>query len=144
MENTDRFIISEQEINENNVKSAPDELAAEGEISTRDVKHIFDRFPELIAAKLNDFVQWAVKKFADYYTKKETEAVIGEMMIYAGTADMLKAVYDKNYDGTVDNADMVRGYWFAHNDADGNPTEELYVHWYEDENGSVVAAVPVT
>ena len=142
MKDITEFIINEIEIAENNVKSAPDELAAEGEISTRDVKHIFDKLPELVAAKFNAFVSAVAEKFAGYYTKEETDAVIDAKMVQAETADMLTAVYDKDNNGAVDNADTVRGYWFAFNDAEGNPTEELYIHWYEDESGNIVTAVP--
>jgi len=72
---------------------------------------------------------------------------------------MNKNVYDTDNDGVVDKAQeaetaenatkaatsqSVRGVWFAFEDADGNPTDELYAHWYEDENGNVVSAIPIT
>ena len=56
--------ITDKEIKNNNVKSAPDMLTALGETSTQDVKHIFDRLPELVAAKHNklvDFVSETLK-----------------------------------------------------------------------------------
>ena len=47
---------------------------------------------------------------------------------------------------TLENlsAKTVGGYWFDKTDADGNPTDEIYIHWYEDENGNVVSAIPIT
>ena len=50
--------ITEIEINENNVKSAPDILNADGEKSTRDIKDIFDKLPELIAERHNQLVDY--------------------------------------------------------------------------------------
>ena len=47
--------ITDLEISENNVKSAPDSLKAEGNVTPREIKHIFDKLPELIAAKFNTF-----------------------------------------------------------------------------------------
>ena len=53
--------ITDVEINESNVKSAPDVLNADGEKSTRDIKDIFDRLPELIAKKHNELVDYLQK-----------------------------------------------------------------------------------
>ena len=50
--------ITDVEINENNVKSAPDVLNADGEKSTRDIKDIFDKLPELIAERHNQLVDY--------------------------------------------------------------------------------------
>ena len=103
------YKISQSEIDSNNVKSAPTHnVNEEPQVN----KHIFDKLPELIADKYNRFVD-AV------YTKAETEAVIDERMQQAGGADMLQAVYDKNHNGVVDDAERLGGHlpeYFASQD----------------------------
>ena len=146
--------ISDLEILENNVKSAPDNLVAEGNVSTRDIKNIFDKLPELIASKHNEFVDYVDESI---YTKQEVDSAINQKVFETGSADMNKAVYDKNnsgvvddserlggktadkymdktqYDtnnsGVVDNAEMVNGFWFDFFDGDGNSSDEPYIHW---------------
>ena len=103
------YKISQSEIDSNNVKSAPTHNANE---EPQVNKHIFDKLPELIADKHNRFVD-AV------YTKAETEAVIDERMQQAGSADMQQAVYDKNHNGVVDDAERLGGHlpeYFASQD----------------------------
>lgn len=96
----DKYKITQNEINENNVKSAADLLKGE----PRDNKNIFDRLPELIANKVNGFIDAVISKFADYYNKTETEQKINEKVTELGKGDMAKAVYDTDGDGIVDNA----------------------------------------
>ena len=94
--------ITDMEVRDNQVKSAPDTLKAEGNTSPRDIKHIFDKLPELIVQKFNAFVDFVT---AEYYTKSQTESAISERVVNIGASDMTKAVYDKNNDGVVDKAD---------------------------------------
>ena len=111
----DKYIISAEEISANNVKSAADLLKGDPAQN----KSVFDRLPELIAEKLNGFITAVKAKFAEYYTKAETEAVIDERMQQAGGADMLQAVYDKNHSGVVDDAERLGGHlpeYFASQD----------------------------
>ena len=93
--------IYDYEINENNVKSAPDTLKAEGNVTPRDIKHIFDRLPEFIAQKFNSFVDYVT---GSYYTKEQTESAIALKVTEIGSADMQKSVYDSDNDGIVDSA----------------------------------------
>ncbi len=93
--------ITDFEINEYNVKSAPDTLKAEGNVTPRDIKHIFDRLPEFIAQKFNAFVDYVTGSF---YTKEQTDSAIAQKVTEVGAADMQKAVYDSDNDGVVDNA----------------------------------------
>ena len=102
----DKYIISAEEISANNVKSAADLLKGDPAQN----KSVFDRLPELIAEKLNGFIVAVKAKFAEYYTKAETEAVIDERMQQAGNADMQQAVYDKNHSGVVDDAERLGGH----------------------------------
>lgn len=111
----DKYIISAEEISANNVKSAADLLKGDPAQN----KSVFDRLPELIAEKLNGFIVAVKAKFAEYYTKAETEAVIDERMQQAGNADMQQAVYDKNHNGVVDDAERLGGHlpeYFANQD----------------------------
>ena len=132
-----KYKITENEINENNVKSAADLLRGE----PRDNKNIFDRLPELIAGKVNGFIDAVISKFADYYnkteidgketalsdrinakansvdvyaksetyTKAETDEAIAQRVTDIGAGDMAKAVYDTNGDGVVDDAEKLNG-----------------------------------
>ena len=54
--------ITTQEINQNNVKSAPDKLSVEEGYSIRSIKHIFDKLPELIAEKHNKLLEYIQEK----------------------------------------------------------------------------------
>ena len=65
----DEYKITQSEIEENNVKSAPNMLMGNPE----DNKNVFDKLPELIAGKFNSFVTAVKTKFADYYTKTEID-----------------------------------------------------------------------
>ncbi|MBR6518752.1 MAG: hypothetical protein IKT63_03665 [Oscillospiraceae bacterium] len=107
--------ISDYEMNQYSVKSAPDTLKAEGNVTPRDIKHIFDRLPEFIAQKFNAFVDYVA---ANFYTKEQAEMAISERVTAIGSADMQKSVYDSDNDGVVDramsaaqadNADMLNG-----------------------------------
>lgn len=93
--------ISDYEISQYGVKSAPDTLKAEGNVTPRDIKHIFDRLPEFIAQKFNAFVDYVAGSF---YTKEQTEKAISDRVTAIGSADMQKAVYDSDNDGVVDRA----------------------------------------
>ena len=93
--------ITDTEVVQNNVKSAPDTLRAEGNVTTREIKHIFDKLPELIVEKFNAFVDMVT---ADYYTKAQTDSAIEQKVVEVGAADMQKAVYDSDNDGVVDSA----------------------------------------
>lgn len=93
--------ISDYEINQHSVKSAPDTLKAEGNVTPRDIKHIFDRLPEFIAQKFNAFVDYVT---GNYYTKEQAEKAISDRVTAIGSADMQKAVYDSDNDGVVDRA----------------------------------------
>ena len=94
-------IISAEEINRLNVKSAAD---AYSNNSPRDNKNIFDKLPEHIAEKHNLLAK-AVEEFAEnVYTKDETEKAINEKMTAIGAGDMAKSVYDTDGDGVVDKA----------------------------------------
>lgn len=129
----ENYKITQNEINENNVKSAADLLKGE----PRDNKNIFDRLPELIAAKVNGFIDAVISKFADYYnkteidgketalsdrinakansvdvyaksetyTKAETDEAIAQRVTDIGAGDMAKAVYDTDGNGVVDKAE---------------------------------------
>lgn len=98
--------ITDYEVSQYNVKAAPDSLKAEGDVTPRDVKHIFDRLPELIVEKFNSFVDYIANSF---YTKEETEAAISKRVNDIGSADMCRAIYDTDNDGIVDNAAMLGG-----------------------------------
>lgn len=133
----ENYKITQNEINENNVKSAADLLKGE----PRDNKNIFDRLPELIAGKVNGFIDAVISKFADYYnkieinsketalsdrintkansadvyaksetyTKAETDDAIAQRVTDIGAGDMAKAVYDTDGDGVVDDAEKLNG-----------------------------------
>lgn len=125
----DKYKITDSEMN-SGVVAAPDTLND----TPQNNKQIFDRLPKLIANKVNAFIDAVVAKFEGYYTKTETDEAINEKVKDMGAGDMSKAVYDTDNDGTVDKAyeaDNVRGFWFAKEDADGNPTDEPYIHWME-------------
>ena len=119
----ENYKITAQEISQNNVKSAADRLDG----TPKENKNVFDRLPELIAAKLNAFIEYvfgsvytkasvdeivdkkidstAVYKKEDVYTKSETDSRINTAVFNSGSADMQKAVYDSDNDGVVEFAD---------------------------------------
>lgn len=99
--------ITNLEINEYNVKSAPDSLKAGGNVTPRDIKNIFDRLPELIVQKFNAFVDYVT---SDFYTKEQTEKAISNRVTAIASADMQRSVYDSDNDGVVDNAKKLDGY----------------------------------
>ena len=150
----EKYKITKTEIDENNVKSAPDMLKG----SPKEAKNVFDKLPELIAAKFNDFIDALISR---YYTKAEVEAVIGSKIVKLGAGDMAQAVYDADDDGVVDKAkeaetaekavnaenavnaetaQTVRGFWINKTDADGNLTDKLFLHYYEYEETEEVLA----
>ena len=120
----ENYKITAQEILQNNVKSAADRLDG----TPQENKNVFDRLPELIASKLNAFVEYvfgsvytkdsvdeivdkkvdttAVYKKEDVYTKAETDSRINTAVFNSGSADMQKAIYDSDNDGVVEFADM--------------------------------------
>ena len=98
----DKFKITTSEINENNVKSAQDILRG----TPRENKNIFDKLPELIAQRHNELVEYIPTNF---YNKQETEIAISNRVNDIGSSDMTKAVYDKNNNSIVDNAERLGG-----------------------------------
>ena len=94
--------ITQQEILQNNVKSAADKI----EGSPQENKNIFDKLPELIAAKLNSFIDAVAE---GYYTKEEVMKIVSDSLIEAGAGDMTKGVYDMNNSGVVDDAERLGG-----------------------------------
>ena len=94
--------ITDLEISENNVKSAPDSLKAEGNVTPREIKHIFDKLPELIAAKFNALAEYVENSI---YTKEQADAAIAQRVVEMGGGDMTRAVYDRDGDGIVDTAE---------------------------------------
>ena len=111
--------ITDTEIVQNSVKSAPDTLKAEGNVTTREIKHIFDKLPELIVQKFNAFVDYVT---GSYYTKEQTDNAIANRVVEIGSADMQKAVYDSDNDGVVDNAKSAVNAENAYS-LDGKPIE---------------------
>lgn len=134
----DKYKITDSEMN-SGVSAAPNILTD----TPQNNKMVFDRLPKLIAKKFNDFIDSVITKFRNYYTKDETEKVIDDKVAEMTNGGMSTYTYDKNNDGVVDNAEKVGGFWFAFEDAEGNATEELHVHYYVDENGNVVTT-PIT
>jgi hypothetical protein len=98
----DKYKISNSEISSLNVKSARDTFS-NGNVQEN--KNIFDRLPEHIAARFNDFVAAAAEEFKNRYTKDETDKAINEKVHAMGAGDMAQAVYDKDGNGIVDNAE---------------------------------------
>ena len=94
----DELKIKQSEIDENNVKSAPDDVNDDPQT----IKHIFDKLPELIAAKFNSLVEYIKVTF---YTKNQVDEVVAQKIIDIGAADMQKSVYDTNNNGVVDKAE---------------------------------------
>ena len=125
----ENYKITENEINDNNVKSAADLLRGE----PRNNKNIFDRLPELIADKFNAFVEFIAERF---YDKEEVEEAIDKRVIEIGAGDMAQGVYDKTHNGIVDNAERVNGMWLSVED--GDP----HLHWLEDDDGKPIVIAP--
>lgn len=98
--------IKAEEVSANNVKSAADHITDK---DVQKTKNIFDRLPELIVARFNDFVDAVVEKFKGYYTKEETVAAIDNKVKAIGTSDMATAIYDTDKDGTVNDSDRLGG-----------------------------------
>lgn len=98
--------ITDIEISENNVKSAPDVLNADGEKSARDIKHIFDRLPELIAGKYNRLVDYINDKLC---TKDEMAQTVMQEVKAIGAEEIARQIYDSDNDGMVDNAKHLNG-----------------------------------
>ena len=94
--------ITIKEINENNVKSAADTYD-DGDV--RSNKNIFDRLPELIAARLNRVIDRTAEGLSDVCTEEQVKNIIDEAMVEAGAGDMTKARYDSDNNGMVDKAD---------------------------------------
>ena len=124
----DKLKITDLEISENGVEGAAHYFYGDPDENQK----IFDKLPKLIATKFNAFVEYIKNNFC---TKTEADEKISNKVKELGAGDMTKAVYDADGDGTVDRAfeaDNVRGFWFAKEDADGNPTDEPYIHWWEE------------
>ena len=98
--------IEAEEVSANNVKSAADHITDK---DVQKTKNIFDRLPELIVARFNDFVDAVIEKFKGYYTKEETNEEIKMLMSAIGKGNMVAEVYDTNKDGTVNDSDCLGG-----------------------------------
>ena len=96
------YIITTEEVDANKVKSAANHITGS---NVQDNKNIFDRLPELIVRKFNEFVADVVEKFGEYYTKEETDDAIKERIIHTGNGNMLMEDYGGSSEGTVKNAD---------------------------------------
>lgn len=94
--------ITTADINTNNVKSAADTYSADDIQRNKD---IFDRLPELIAARVNGLIDRLTEELAGIYTKTEVVAAINNKIVEIGTGDMAKGVYDTDGDGKVNAAD---------------------------------------
>lgn len=102
--------ITTVDINTNNVKSAADTYSADDIQRNKD---IFDKLPELIAARVNGLIDRLTEKLAGIYTKEEVVDAINNKIVEMGSGDMAKGVYDTDGDGIVDNAD--NGIcWYTH------------------------------
>lgn len=154
------YKITKSEIDSNNVKSAPTHNTGEDPQAN---KHIFDKLPELIADKLNGFIDAVINKLKEFYTKSEVDELIINRIVKIGAGDMAQAIYDSDNDGVVDkakdaqnaekaenaenavnavNSKNVRGFWIARGDAEGNNTDQLFVHYCEDEEtGEIVTEI---
>ena len=77
--------ISDYEMNQYSVKSAPDTLKAEGNVTPRDIKHIFDRLPEFIAQKKGHIIVTS--------SRAGTMSVPGNA-VYCGTKHFVRAMLD--------------------------------------------------
>lgn len=97
----ENYIITDEEMEQNGVGSAPDYIKAD----PADIKEIFDKLPKLIAEKLNGFIEAVVAKFLDYYNKDETIAAINSKLTEMSAGDMAMYIYDTNEDGIVNSAD---------------------------------------
>ena len=93
-----KYRITQQEINENNVKSAADLLRGNAQSN----KNVFDKLPELIAERLNKVID-------NVYSKLQVDSLINNKIVEIGSADMAKAIYDKNNDGVVDDSTKLGG-----------------------------------
>ena len=125
----DDLKITDLEISENGVEGAAHYFFGNPDENQK----IFDKLPKLIAAKFNAFVEYIKGNF---YSKTEVDRKINNKIIEISAGDMAKSVYDADEDGIVDEAKTaktVNGFWFAKEDAEGNPTDELYLHWWEEE-----------
>jgi len=89
------------------------------------------------AASLPALTQEDINGSGTVYQMPLAEYTIDELTISALVSVTPRIVADVS-------AKTVGGYWFDKTDADGNPTDEIYIHWYEDENGNVVSAIPIT
>lgn len=94
--------------------------------------HTKQEITELLLKKAN---------IADVYTKLETYNqseiinLINERVVEIGSADMQKAVYDTNSDGTVDNADnasRLNGYWIDNKNENNETGFGLFLHFDPD------------
>ena len=98
--------IKAEEVSANNVKSAADHITDK---DVQKTKNIFDRLPELIVARFNNFIDAVVEKFKGYYTKEQTNEEIKKLMSAIGKGDMVADVYDTDKDGTVNDSDRLGG-----------------------------------
>ena len=123
----DDFKITDTEVEENGVEGAAHYFYGDPDENQK----LFDKLPKLIVAKFNAFVEYMKNNF---YTKSEVETAIKEKADAFSGGTMIKEDYDADDNGKVDcadNADKVNGFWFSFTDAEGNTTDEPYIHWEE-------------
>lgn len=117
--------ITDKEMAENGVEGAAHYFHGDPDENQK----LFDKLPKLIAAKFNALVDY-IK--GNYYNKNEVEKVVKDRADAFSYGTMVKADYDTDGNGCVDNADKVNGFWFDFKDAEGNETDEPYIHWIEE------------
>lgn len=101
----EEYKITAAEISQNNVKSAADKVDG----TPQENKHIFDKLPELIAEKLNGFIQVVAAKFLEYYTKIEIDSKEAEINSKIGFKADDADVYKKNETYTKDEVNKAIG-----------------------------------
>lgn len=106
------YKISEQDIRDNGVQSAPDKLTG----TAAENKAVFDRFIQaILRERMNELIDALETELAGKMTAPETEGAAGQFLktdgaggrswdTPEGSGDMLRAVYDTDFDGRVDEA----------------------------------------
>lgn len=81
------YKVSEAEVQQNGVVSAPDTLTT----SPTESKKIFDKLPAFIVTKYNQLIDY-IKSF--YPSKAEVNTAINQRIVDIGSSDMTQAIYD--------------------------------------------------
>lgn len=80
------------------------------ELSKENMQAKFDELSkDVIIPAFNQMVDDITTAFGGVYTKEQVKEYVAGIMVEAGTGDMVKAVYDTDDDGTVDNAAKLGG-----------------------------------